>query len=185
MSTPATRLPVLGRAVETEAVETQKQNERDGDHTKPKGKGWVERKGGKRQKTRELEAAAVKSTKAMLLNTVGENARAEKDWKAIRKSAEMALQFDIYVSGSTSVARICGRATLLRNMFLEMECLRIDVRHLSEWDAALWTQSRVNSGTKNCRSFGAVGTGHCRTVHGRSVLRKLVAGQGPSGPKTR
>jgi len=33
-------------------------------------------------------------------------------------------------------------------MFLEMECLRIDVRHLSEWGAALWTQSRVNSGTK-------------------------------------
>ena len=92
MSTPATRLPVLGRAVETEAVETQKQNERDGDHTKPKGKGWVERKGGKRQKTRELEAAAVKSTKAMLLNMVGENARAEKDWKAIRKSAQMALR---------------------------------------------------------------------------------------------
>ena len=111
MSTPATRRPVFRRAVETEAVEIQEQNERDGDHARPKGKNWVERKGGKRQRIREMEAAAVRSTKTMLPNTVSENARAAKDWKAVRRSAELALQFDIYVSGSTSMARICGRHT--------------------------------------------------------------------------
>ena len=95
-----------------------------------------------------MEAATVGSTKTMLLDATSDNERAAKDWMATRRDAELALQFDIYVSGSTNVARICGRATLLRNMFLEMECLRIDVTHLSEWDAALWTRSRVSSGTK-------------------------------------
>ena len=73
----------------------------------------------------------------------------DQKWMDARRRAEWDLQFDVYVSGSTSVARISGRATLLKNMFMDMQNLRIDVTRLSEWDAALWTKSRVNSGAKS------------------------------------
>ena len=58
------------------------------------------------------------------------------------------MQMDIYVSGSTSVARTEGRVRLLANMFKDILCLRVDWKKLTEWDAALWVRSRVNGGTK-------------------------------------
>ena len=62
------------------------------------------------------------------------------------------MVMDVYASGSQSIDRIAGRATLLRGMFLDMKCLRIDVRQVSEWDAALWVRSKVNGGTKTAGS---------------------------------
>jgi len=38
-------------------------------------------------------------------------------------------------------------------MFQDMECLRIDVRALSEWDAALWVRARVQCGTKTAGQY--------------------------------
>ena len=64
-------------------------------------------------------------------------------WKSVRAKAELDLQMDVYVSGSSNVKRIEGRARLLMNMFMDMQALRIDVARLSEWDAALWTRSRM------------------------------------------
>ena len=58
------------------------------------------------------------------------------------------MLMDVYVSGSANINRILGRARLLTNMFLDMRCLRINVRNLSEWDAALWVRSRVSTGVK-------------------------------------
>ena len=58
------------------------------------------------------------------------------------------MLMDVYVSGSTNINRIAGRARLLTNMFLDMRNLRIDVRSITEWDAALWVRSRVASGIK-------------------------------------
>ena len=72
----------------------------------------------------------------------------EDPWMVMRRRAEMDLQLSVYVSGSANAARIAGRPTLLRNMFQDMLALRIVVSKLTEWDAALWTRSRVNSGTK-------------------------------------
>ena len=67
----------------------------------------------------------------------------------MRRRAALAMQMDIYVSGSQNVARIQGRARQLENMFLDMRCLRIQVGTLTDWDAALWVRSRVSAGTKS------------------------------------
>ena len=73
----------------------------------------------------------------------------EEHWQAMRRRAALAMQMDIYVSGSQNVARIQGRARQLENMFLDMRCLRIQVGTLNDWGAALWVRSRVNAGTKS------------------------------------
>jgi len=70
------------------------------------------------------------------------------DWVKIRRQAELDILMDGYAAGSSSVARVAGRASLLRGMFLDMQCLGIDVRRLTAWDAALWVRSRLNGGKK-------------------------------------
>ena len=76
----------------------------------------------------------------------------EDSWKLVRAKAELDLQMDVYVSGSSNAARIRGRVSLLTNMFLDFKSLRIDLANLTEWEAALWTRSRVNSGAKTAGS---------------------------------
>ena len=76
----------------------------------------------------------------------------EDAWKLMRAKAELDLQMDVYVSGSSNAGRIRGRVSLLTNMFLEFKSLRIDPANLTEWEAALWTRSRVNSGAKSAGS---------------------------------
>ena len=73
----------------------------------------------------------------------------EDSWKLVRAKAELDLQMDVYVSGSSNAGRIRGRVSLLTNMFLDFKSLRIDPANLTEWEAALWTRSRVNSGAKS------------------------------------
>ena len=76
----------------------------------------------------------------------------EDSWKLVRAKAELDLQMDVYVSGSSNAGRIQGRVSLLTNMFLDFRSLRIDPANLTEWEAALWTRSRVNSGAKSAGS---------------------------------
>lgn len=73
-------------------------------------------------------------------------------WDDVRRMAELDLQLDVYASGSANIDRIAGRATLLRNMFMDMINLKMDIARLSAWDAALWTRARVNDGTKTAGS---------------------------------
>ena len=75
------------------------------------------------------------------------------EWRTIRKQAELDILMDVYASGSASATRIAARAPLLENMFLDFVALGIDVRNFSDWDAALWARSRVNSGTKTAGSM--------------------------------
>ena len=61
----------------------------------------------------------------------------EDSWKLVRAKAELDLQMDVYVGGSSNAARIRGRVSLLTNMFFDFKSLRIDVANLTEWEAAL------------------------------------------------
>ena len=70
------------------------------------------------------------------------------EWMNTRREAELDMHLDVYASGSSNVDRIVGRAILLRNMYQDLANLRIDVTQLTDWDAALWTRSRVKGGTK-------------------------------------
>jgi hypothetical protein len=47
---------------------------------------------------------------------------------------------------------VAARPRMLKNMFLDFQALQIDVRHLAEWDIALWVRSRVNGGAKTAGS---------------------------------
>ena len=87
--------------------------------------------------------------------SAGKGIRRKKllEWDAIRRIAEVGMALDVYSSGSTSIARIAGRARGLENMFKDMVCLRIDVRALTEWDVALWVRARVQCGTKTAEQY--------------------------------
>ena len=74
-------------------------------------------------------------------------------WAKVRRQAEFDMQLDVYASGSTNVTRIMSRARLLDNMFMDLTCLKIDWRRMTEWDAALWVRSRINGGTKTAGSL--------------------------------
>ena len=80
--------------------------------------------------------------------TVAKEAEKLEAWRSVRREAEFAMQMDVYASGSASIVKIEGRARLLENMFMEMIGLQIDVKAMSEWDAALWVRSRVIAGAK-------------------------------------
>jgi hypothetical protein len=67
--------------------------------------------------------------------------------------AALDLQMDVYACGSTNVKSINGRAALVRGMFLDFIILKIDIVKLTEWGAALWVRSRVNSGTKTAGRY--------------------------------
>ena len=63
------------------------------------------------------------------------------------------MQLDVYAFGSTNVTRIMSRARLLDNMFMDLKCLKIDCRRMTEWDAALWVRSRIIGGTRTAGSL--------------------------------
>ena len=48
-------------------------------------------------------------------------------WAEVRRTAELDLQMDVYATGAANIDRIASRAALLRNMFMDMANLRIDV----------------------------------------------------------
>ena len=74
--------------------------------------------------------------------------RTGDEWLNIRRESELEMHLEVYASDSSNVDRIAGRATLLRNMYQDLVSLRIDATRLTDWDAALWTRSRVKGGTK-------------------------------------
>ena len=112
-----------------------------------KWKTGILRKQKKKTKKRKLDFA----NGATMTEDAGDEA-AEKlnldEWAKVRRQAELDILMDGYAAGSSSVARVAGRASLLEGIFLDMQCLGIDVRKLSAWDAALWVRSRVNSGKR-------------------------------------
>ena len=65
------------------------------------------------------------------------------EWLDLRRESEVQMHLEVYTSGSSNVDRVMGRAALLRNMFQDMACLRIDVNRLTDWDAALWTRAKM------------------------------------------